>query len=43
MNLLASPPDGTTVLHDAVGNHHLPVVKLLVEAGGKLKRLKIHS
>ena len=34
VDLLACPDDGVTVLHDAVVNHHLPVVKLLTEAGG---------
>ncbi|CAB4009329.1 SMC5-SMC6 complex localization factor 1-like [Paramuricea clavata] len=34
VNLLACPDDGVTVLHDAVFNNHLAVVKLLTQAGG---------
>ncbi|XP_028396423.1 uncharacterized protein LOC114520372 [Dendronephthya gigantea] len=34
VNLLACPAHGVTVLHDAVLNNHLPVVKLLTQAGG---------
>jgi ankyrin repeat protein len=35
VNLLTSPDDGVTVLHDAVVNNHLAVVKLLAQAGGE--------
>lgn len=34
LDLLATPPCGTTALHDAVVNDHVGVAKLLVEAGG---------
>ena len=37
VNLLVSALDGTTVLHDAVENNHLSVVKLLLKAGGKYR------
>ena len=35
--MLACPDDGITVLHDAVMNNHLNVVKLLTQTGGKYK------
>ncbi|XP_078680859.1 SMC5-SMC6 complex localization factor protein 1-like [Branchiostoma floridae x Branchiostoma belcheri] len=35
LDLLAAPPDGTTVLHDAVANGHVKVATMLLEAGGK--------
>ena len=36
LDLTVMPPCGTTVLHDAVLLNHVGVVKLLLEAGGKL-------
>ena len=43
VNLLASPDDGVTVLHDAVVNNHLSVVKLLVQAGGEYSPFTPHT